>query len=38
MAAFIANDNQRAEAQVFPAFDDLRHTVDGHDRVFQLQL
>ena len=38
MPAFISDNHQGAEAQVFAPLHDFRYAVDRHDRVFQLQL
>ncbi len=38
VAAFVADHNQRAEAEIFTAFHDFSDAVDRHDGVFQLQL
>src|SRR5688572_9288295 len=34
----VANDDQRAEAQVLAALDDLRHAIDRDDGVLDLEL
>ena len=36
-AVAVADDDQRAEAQVLAALDDLRHAADVDDRVLQFQ-
>jgi hypothetical protein len=38
MSAFIADNNERAEAQILAALYHFGHAVDRHNRVFQLQL
>jgi hypothetical protein len=37
-AVTVTDDDQRAEAQVLAALDDLRDTADRHHRVLQLEL
>jgi len=34
----VAHDDQRAEAEVLAALDDLGHAIDRHDRVLQIEL
>jgi hypothetical protein len=38
MTALVTDNDERAEAEVFAALDDLGHAVDGNDCVLQLQL
>src|SRR5207245_11120626 len=37
-AVSVADDDERAEAQVLAALDDLRHAVDRDDRVLDVEL